>query len=500
MAAILALALLGLELLDHLAQRAPTPFRVWFTLALALGSMALLGRVGLAVWDAWFLRRRRWQIHKTKLAAMQAKVAYSQFRQLATDANSRGGWIMQMMPDGGHSVQSLDTHNERLLVASRGAAHPEAVVQPVGDDQAVALPDHLPIHSVLRHEPSYRNLVLGQGHEGIVAGDMARFVHGAIAGSSGWGKSMMLRWLCLQLCQSIDPLQLVLIDLEDVTLAPFESADNVLYPVASDERTILAIFRELADELVRRRELFRAFRSQGVDSLPKYNKLAPEPLAPLVVVIDEAAALMMNKDLQTAVKPLIWRARKYGFGNWWAAQVWYADTIPSGTSAMFGTAIHFHAEKESQARTLGLGGAAHIMTKGRALVRLPGQAPFEIQTPFVAESDLRRARGSGPLLAPLALADAAERQGDSDLARLLASPLRDKVLDQMERGTRKPTAICKALGLATGGKPWYDVRTLARHFHEAGVFVPAEPSTTSTKPTAWREKPVAQVVVEGSAA
>ena len=448
-------------------------------------------RVSLYGWDNVFERkvlaadhRRREDIHQVRLDAMRWEAAGKQFRQIAAAPNTVGNWVMTMLPQGGIDIRQLNTAAERLLVAGRGVNVPDVILG-AQDEPLPQLPTYCTPDQVMRGQSfSYRRLVLGVGIDGPVTIDMAKLVHGAVAGSSGWGKSMFLRWLVYQLVKSTDPVNLAFIDMEGVTLGPFEKSDRVLWPVAEDERGVMGIIGAIKHELDTRKALFGRYRDQGVDSLYKYNELVDpaDRLVPIILIVDEAAALMLNPLVAKAIRELVWRSRKYGIWNFWAAQVWYSDTIPSGTSTMFGTAIHFHAEKASQGRVLGLPQAAEIVDVGRAFVRLPGRTVTEIQTPMMTDTWLQGARGNGPMY-DMPLVD------DDTIELALSAPPDETVTESRwfasvfaawQNGLRRPTEICRKIGASTGGKPFYDVRSCIAYIQHSESSTTTTPATLET--------------------
>ena len=487
---VLALTALAFLLLVENA----TGLRLWLAYAWAgLWTWRTLGRflsvalvavvlffLGLPVYDALFQRKARADRHAVKMEHMRTQAAHARTRQLAAP-DLRGGWTATVDParPGWLDLEQLDTEQDRLLAAlaqARGGSRgPRGPAGPLLEaDNAPTLPTLVRPEELLGEVITYRDMPLGIGPEGVVRGDLVKFVHWAIAGSSGWGKSALMRWLAYLLAMSVDPIDLVLIDLEDVTLAPFETARNAKYPVARDERTILAVLRALLGEVERRSELFEVYRDRGVDSLARYNAVSEDRLAPVAVLIDEAAALMQNADVRDAIMPALWRSRKYGIFYLCAAQVWYANTIDSRAATQFGTATHFHAEKASQGRALGMPEAADINVQGRAILRMPGRANMMIQTPLITERHMRQVRGDGPMeleyptLMACTPAEAKRLSGHDPeaeyLANLLASPLAGQVQAAMADGAANPSQVCKALGKSAGGKPYTDISRLYKHF------------------------------------
>jgi len=247
---------------------------------------------------------------------------------------------------------------------------------------------------------SLDNLVLGvgldaDGHTDIVRGNMESLVHVAVGGSSGWGKSVFLQSLTYQLCQAKERPELVLIDLEGVTLAPFQNSDRLRYPIADGETSAVAILQDLGQELERRKALFSQY--VGVDKLSKYNAVASERLAPIVTVIDEATALFDNADFENVLKTMALRARKYGLWLVLAGQDWKASTLDTKIRNQLSTRVQFKALNASQSRVLiGESDAKDLNAIGRAYAVLPGRQMLELQAPYISsEAIVNSVRGGG---------------------------------------------------------------------------------------------------------
>jgi DNA segregation ATPase FtsK/SpoIIIE-like protein len=234
------------------------------------------------------------------------------------------------------------------------------------------------------------------GQAEVIRADMGRLVHVAVGGSSGWGKSVFLRILAYQLAKSSDPVGLALIDLEGATFAPFSLCDRLLWPVADTEADALAIFRELAHEMDRRKALYA--QHPGVDSLRAYNARAEEPLTPVVILVDEATALLGDKPVENATRTLALRARKYGLWLVLGGQDWKASSLDTAIRNQLSSRIQFRAMSSSQSRVLlQQSGAENLDTPGRALAILPGHPLLELQAPVIAYEDIIVAlAGSGP--------------------------------------------------------------------------------------------------------
>ena len=270
-----------------------------------------------------------------------------------------------------------------------------------GPDQDASWPTRVPLTGLLEGQrTSFRNLILGvtlsNGKPEVVRGDMGELVHLAIGGSSGWGKSVFLRSLAYQLALSEQPVDLAMCDLEGATFAPFGRCDRLRWPVADDEADALALFGELTNELDRRRTLFTAY--PGTDSLKGYNTVAAEPLSPVVCLVDEATALLSHSGVESALRTLALRGRKFGLWLSLGGQDWKASSLDSAIRNQLSTRIQFRAMSASQSRVLlQQAGAESLDAKGRALAWLPGRELTELQAPYIGHADIINAvTGDGP--------------------------------------------------------------------------------------------------------
>jgi hypothetical protein len=247
-------------------------------------------------------------------------------------------------------------------------------------------PTEIPLKSVVT-EPDIKALTLGvtvgdDGQQETVKADMGKLVHIAVGGSSGWGKSVFLRSLGYQLALSQTPVDLAMVDLESATLAPFARCERLLYPVADTEDDALAVLGALLEEMERRKALYATH--PGVDSLAAYNAISDESLSPLVAIIDEATALLSDKSVESTLRTLTLRARKYGLWLIMAGQDWTASSLDTAIRNQLSSRIQFKAMSGSQSRVLlQQGGAEELAVVGRALVILPGKELFTLQAPFV---------------------------------------------------------------------------------------------------------------------
>ena len=164
-------------------------------------------------------------------------------------------------------------------------------------------------------DPSPRT-VIGVAVDGIVDVDLVRDgPHALIAGTTGAGKSELLRSLVvgLAIAASPDHLTFVLIDYKGGST--FDACADLPHVVGLvtdlDEHLANRALRCLHAELRRREQLIRAI---GAADLAAYRRLSPHEVLPrLVVVIDEFAALVSEQpDFLHALVGIAQRGRSLG--------------------------------------------------------------------------------------------------------------------------------------------------------------------------------------------
>jgi hypothetical protein len=293
-----------------------------------------------------------------------------------------------------------------VVSAARGghrvvAQRPNQAAQGNGwevEQHAVRWPSRVPLRGILQGQPSVHSLALGvtvndDGHSEVVRGDISKMVHIAVGGSSGWGKSVFLQSLAFQLAQATEPLDLAMVDLEGVTFDLFKRCDRLRWPIAETEQEALAIFQALTEEMDARKE--RGDRDAQ----------------PVILMVDEATALLDDKSVEGALKTLALRARKWNIWCVLGGQDWKATSLDTAIRNQLATRVQFKAMSASQSRVLlQQGGAEELDVPGRALAVLPGRPVTKLQAPWISEEQLGAALagGAGPMAElPIVVAQAA---------------------------------------------------------------------------------------------
>jgi S-DNA-T family DNA segregation ATPase FtsK/SpoIIIE len=266
-------------------------------------------------------------------------------------------------------------------------------------------------------------MALGEtiGGEPYVA-DLARMPHLLIAGTTGSGKSVGVNAMILSILYRLSPDQcrFIMIDPKMLELSVYDGIPHLLAPVVTDPKKAIVALKWTVREMEDR---YRRMSKIGVRNVAGYNekareaqakgehfvrtvqtgfdeggraiyeeeKLRPEPMPYLVVVIDEVADLMMvaGKDIEGAVQRLAQMARAAGIHLIMATQRPSVDVITGTIKANFPTRISFQVTSKIDARTiLGEQGAEQLLGQGDMLYMAGGGRITRLHGPFVSDQEV----------------------------------------------------------------------------------------------------------------
>ncbi|MBI3160442.1 MAG: DNA translocase FtsK [Chloroflexi bacterium] len=220
-----------------------------------------------------------------------------------------------------------------------------------------------------------------------LAADLARMPHLLIAGTTGSGKSICIAALtiCLAMNNSPRDLRLVMIDPKMVELVRFNGLPHLLGKVETNLERIAGVLRWVVAEMERRYKLLEELRARDLES---YNRKAGrrkeyEPLARIVVLIDELADLMMNsaESTEATIVRLAQMARATGIHLVVATQRPSTDVVTGLIKANFPARLSFSVASSVDSRViLDAGGAENLLGRGDMLF-----LPPEVGTPIRAQ-------------------------------------------------------------------------------------------------------------------
>jgi S-DNA-T family DNA segregation ATPase FtsK/SpoIIIE len=252
--------------------------------------------------------------------------------------------------------------------------------------------------------------------------DLTKMPHLLIAGTTGSGKSVGVNAMILSILYRLTPEQcrFIMIDPKMLELSAYDGIPHLLAPVVTDpKKAIVALkwtvremedryrrmskigvrnvagYNERAREALAKKEHFIRTVQTGFDDKgrPVYEEeqIRPEPMAYLVVVIDEVADLMMvaGKDIEGAVQRLAQMARAAGIHLIMATQRPSVDVITGTIKANFPTRISFQVTSKIDSRTImGEQGAEQLLGMGDMLYMAGGGRITRLHGPFVSDNEV----------------------------------------------------------------------------------------------------------------
>jgi DNA segregation ATPase FtsK/SpoIIIE, S-DNA-T family len=283
--------------------------------------------------------------------------------------------------------------------------------------------------------------------------DLAKMPHLLIAGTTGSGKSVGVNAMILSILYRLAPHQcrMIMIDPKMLELSVYDGIPHLLAPVVTDPKKAIVALKWTVREMEDR---YRRMSKIGVRNIGGYNeraleaqakgehfvrtvqtgfddqgrpvyeeeKLRPEPMPYLVVVIDEVADLMMvaGKDIEGAVQRLAQMARAAGIHLIMATQRPSVDVITGTIKANFPTRISFQVTSKIDSRTImGEQGAEQLLGQGDMLYMAGGGRITRLHGPFVSDGEVEavakflREQGEPQYLEDVT-AGADEDAGDND--------------------------------------------------------------------------------------
>ena len=160
-----------------------------------------------------------------------------------------------------------------------------------------ALPEHIAWKRKYLSPDSFV-LVLGEGYTGPITVDLAAIPHILLGGSTGSGKSVLLKLLLMQSLQK--GAEVYIADFKGGV--DFPSVWHEKCQLCFDEDALLELLTSLVDELERRKTLFK---ERGCPNLDAYNKVTGEHLKRCIFACDEVAEVLDKTGLSTEEKKLI---------------------------------------------------------------------------------------------------------------------------------------------------------------------------------------------------
>lgn len=291
---------------------------------------------------------------------------------------------------------------------------------PNKETQPVLLRDVLEDPSFVSN-PSKVALALGKDIAGnAVVGDLKKWLHLLVAGSTGSGKSVCLNTIITSLLMRATPdeVRMLMIDPKRVELSNYDGIPHLISPVVTDPKKASAALKWAVAEMERRYKMFADCGAKNIDSyyeimqeqlleqeansvqeldqdLENGSDEADEKLEHLpyiVIIVDELADLMMvaAAEVEESICRLAQMARAAGMYLIIATQRPSVDVITGLIKANVPSRISFAVSSQVDSRTiLDMGGAERLIGKGDMLYYpLGASKPNRAQGAFVSDKEV----------------------------------------------------------------------------------------------------------------
>lgn len=229
----------------------------------------------------------------------------------------------------------------------------------------------------------------------VVIGDISKFPHVLIAGSTGSGKSVCINTIITSILYKARPdeVKLIMVDPKVVELGMYNGIPHLLIPVVTDPKKAAGALNWAVGEMMRRYALFADTQTRN---LKGYNEQAEkngaEKLPQIVIVIDELADLMMvaAKEVEDYICRLAQLARAAGIHLIIATQRPSVDVITGLIKANVPSRIAFAVSSGVDSRTiLDKVGAEKLLGKGDMLYHPTGLPnAMRVQGAFVSDEEI----------------------------------------------------------------------------------------------------------------
>ncbi|MFN8622629.1 MAG: DNA translocase FtsK [Chloroflexota bacterium] len=255
--------------------------------------------------------------------------------------------------------------------------------------------------------------------------DLARMPHLLIAGATGSGKSVCVNALItsLLLRATPDEVELVLVDLKRVELAPYAGLPHLKAEIIVEPHHARAALAWAVGQMEDRYKLLAAKGERNIGAYNASERVEPHERLPYtVVIIDELADLIMRegKKVEDPIVKLAQKARAVGVHLVLATQRPSVNVVTGLIKANVPSRIAFAMASNVDSRTvLDQPGAEDLIGRGDMLYQpadLP--RPVRLQGVFVSDAEVRavvehwRTQEPDPIYDAAVLAGADDGEGD----------------------------------------------------------------------------------------
>jgi S-DNA-T family DNA segregation ATPase FtsK/SpoIIIE len=226
-------------------------------------------------------------------------------------------------------------------------------------------------------------LLLGINWQGrAVVNDLSDCPHLLISGSTGGGKSVLLRTIIATICQykNQDEVQLVLSDSKGVEFTDFDASRNLKYPRATSPIRTIEYMDNLCMEVDQRLNMFAMAGCKNIREWNDFASSRDKPMPYICLVIDELADIVCLPTEKGAAKYIgaekldyiTRKARAAGIHVIAAVQRPSVDVVKGVIKNNFPSRLTFKMPSQIDSRVvLDTEGAEHLLGVGDCLFKGP---------------------------------------------------------------------------------------------------------------------------------
>jgi S-DNA-T family DNA segregation ATPase FtsK/SpoIIIE len=241
--------------------------------------------------------------------------------------------------------------------------------------------------------------VIGRDITGeIIISDIAKMPHLLIAGTTGSGKSVCVNSIIMSILYRATPteVRLMMIDPKMVEFAIYSGIPHLLTPVVTDPKKAAGALGWAVSEMTQR---YTLFAENNVRNIGEYNDTAKkndrlEPMAKIIIFIDELADLMMTaaREVEGNICRLAQLARAAGIHLVIATQRPTTNVVTGLIKANIPSRIGLKVASQIDSRVIfDTSGAEKLLGNGDMLYAPTGMPkPIRVQGCWVSNEEINR--------------------------------------------------------------------------------------------------------------
>jgi hypothetical protein len=248
--------------------------------------------------------------------------------------------------------------------------------------------DYAQMLSAIKPDAPRLLIPIGVGEAGrMYYRDIADMPHVLIGGATNQGKSVWMKQALVTLMLRNDPsrLKLIMIDLKGgVELSQFKDVPHLLLPLIKEKHGVIPALEHVMKEVKRR---LAVFESRNAVNISNYNQRNKKKMDYWVVVVDELANLMLDKELksesETLLADIAAQSRAAGIHLMVATQRPDASVVSGLIRANFPVRVAFSCSDYASSKViLDTTDAAGLTPVGR-MIYFQGATKTELQGPLI---------------------------------------------------------------------------------------------------------------------